>query len=210
MTDQTLPPCPLDDCGGGEHHYHEWTNQDLECTHAAAQFANFTRCYGPHREPSPLRLPDAETLAREVWGHLTDEVMAQAGKDLVQIAQRYLDALARLVPRWVPVPEEATIPEGVRYRLERANGHNSEWRGTLDRGPSLRSGSNAYFVRSTDLDKLTYPDPDADLKRRIRDAIAASVDSTTHCDGEWDDLAARVIGLVREGGGATDDRRHDG
>ena len=50
MTTSQLPPCPLPDCEGGEHHYHDIdayeTGEEHECTSTAAIGY---RCYGPHR-----------------------------------------------------------------------------------------------------------------------------------------------------------------
>ena len=47
-----LPPCPLPDCGGGEHHYHDidayTVNETPDCARAARIGY---RCYSPHRRP---------------------------------------------------------------------------------------------------------------------------------------------------------------
>ena len=51
MTTETLPPCPLPDCEGGEHHYHEtrahgeWLAGDV-CEDSGD---GATRCYSQHR-----------------------------------------------------------------------------------------------------------------------------------------------------------------
>lgn len=52
MTISQLPPCPLPDCEGGEHHYHDVeayaAEKDKEHDCAMAARIGY-RCYGPHR-----------------------------------------------------------------------------------------------------------------------------------------------------------------
>lgn len=53
MTTETtgqLPPCPLPDCKGGEHHYHNrWYRHDEEDSSCKLSGAFYTSCYGPHQ-----------------------------------------------------------------------------------------------------------------------------------------------------------------
>ena len=52
-----LPPCPLPDCEGGEHHYHDIDAYDVYAVsegHDCATEARFGfRCYGPHVKDQP-------------------------------------------------------------------------------------------------------------------------------------------------------------
>ena len=66
MTTETtsqLPPCPLPDCEGGEHHYHETRAHD-ECLAEEEEECEYsgngtTRCYSQHRPglSEPVSLP---------------------------------------------------------------------------------------------------------------------------------------------------------
>lgn len=133
-----------------------------------------------------LRLPSAEELAREHyaasggdWRSLSEMVW----RTRADCAQSYLDALARLVPCWVPVPDDATIPAGVTVRHEYETsatectyGHDTEFDPDAARG---------IFVASTDLDKLTYPEPwDAELV----DDLARAVHAAASPGRPWDDV----------------------
>ena len=44
-----LPPCPLPDCTGGEHHYHNRYHHDVENSSCKISSEFHTRCYGPHQ-----------------------------------------------------------------------------------------------------------------------------------------------------------------
>ena len=61
MTTETtnqLPPCPLPDCEGGEHHYHDIDSYAISEGHDCARGAKLGyRCYGPHRPQSPQWQP---------------------------------------------------------------------------------------------------------------------------------------------------------
>ena len=61
MTTETtnqLPPCPLTDCEGGEHHYHDIDSYAISEGHDCARGAKLgCRCYGPHRPQSPQWQP---------------------------------------------------------------------------------------------------------------------------------------------------------
>ena len=55
-----LPPCPLPDCEGGEHHFHdvEAYAAEKDKTHDCATHArDGFRCYGPHRPGIPQWQP---------------------------------------------------------------------------------------------------------------------------------------------------------
>ncbi len=49
MTISQLPPCPLPDCNGGEHHYHNRYHHDVENSSCKISSEFHTSCYGPHR-----------------------------------------------------------------------------------------------------------------------------------------------------------------
>lgn len=44
-----LPPCPLPDCKGGDHHYHNRYHHDVENSDCKMSSAFYTICYGPHQ-----------------------------------------------------------------------------------------------------------------------------------------------------------------
>lgn len=47
-----LPPCPLPDCEGGDHHYHDVDAYTIKGGHDCARASSIGyRCYGPHRHP---------------------------------------------------------------------------------------------------------------------------------------------------------------
>ena len=49
-----LPPCPLPDCEGGEHHYHDIDVYSPGTGHDCARAARMGhRCYGPHVKDQP-------------------------------------------------------------------------------------------------------------------------------------------------------------
>ena len=53
-TENTLPPCPLPDCGSGEHHYHDIDVYTVSETHDCAEAARIGyRCFGPHVKDQP-------------------------------------------------------------------------------------------------------------------------------------------------------------
>ena len=57
-TTNQLPPCPLPDCEGGEHHYHDVDVYAVNGAHDCATDARFGfRCYGPHRPGIPQWQP---------------------------------------------------------------------------------------------------------------------------------------------------------
>ena len=66
MTTETttnLPPCPLPDCEGGEHHYHEvevYTAEEDKYHDCATYARNGYRCFGPHQPglSEPVSLPE--------------------------------------------------------------------------------------------------------------------------------------------------------
>lgn len=125
-----------------------------------------------------LRLPDAKTLAREVAESpgLNWHTCETPRFEMTRRAQRHLDALAKLVPAWVPVPDGATIPAGVRYRCER-DAVAREAAFSHDISAVWRDKDAAFFVASADLDKLTYPDPDPDAD--VKKALAEVADYTS-------------------------------
>ena len=57
MTTETttnLPPCPLPDCEGGEHHYHDIEVYTIGEGHGCAKVSSLGyRCYSQHRPQSP-------------------------------------------------------------------------------------------------------------------------------------------------------------
>ncbi len=57
-TTSQLPPCPLPDCEGGEHHTHDINVYALKEEHDCAREARIGyRCYDPHRTQSPQWQP---------------------------------------------------------------------------------------------------------------------------------------------------------
>ena len=53
-----LPPCPLPDCEGGEHHYHDFEVYTIEGGHDCARASSIGyRCYSQHRPQSPQWQP---------------------------------------------------------------------------------------------------------------------------------------------------------
>ena len=62
MTSETthLPPCPLPDCEGGEHHFHDveaYAAEKVKTHDCATHARDGFRCYGPHRPQSPQWQP---------------------------------------------------------------------------------------------------------------------------------------------------------
>lgn len=49
MTTSQLPPCPLPDCKGGEHHYHNRYLHEVENSACKKSSSFHTSCYGPHQ-----------------------------------------------------------------------------------------------------------------------------------------------------------------
>lgn len=199
-----LPPCPLPDCEGGEHHYHDIDAYDVYAVsegHDCATEARFGfRCYGPHRPglSEPIDLPE-----------ITDEMVERATKTYIGGASGYADPCMRTaldefraelvagVTRWQPI-EHDQIRAGMRIRVTvqydgRATVHvgvahhrmGSDW--STEQGWLLTGWS---YPTIYEVDPATIPDPDAEL-RRLPDALKKA-------KAHRDSLAATLIEVQRE------------
>ena len=138
-TTTSLPPCPLPDCEGGEHHFHdvEAYAAEKDKTHDCATHArDGFRCYGPHRPglSEPIDLPEITdeiaAAARAAWG-LSPRSWDSTG-DLTRRSWRAAavavrDALLASIPQWQPI-EHDQIRAGMRIRTtiqwgDRATAH---------------------------------------------------------------------------------------
>ena len=97
-----LPPCPLPDCEGGEHHFHDIYAYTIGDGHDCAKVARIDyRCYGPHRPglSEPIRLPGItdemveaatpgpwEAEGSQIWG--PDGVLVAAVREHSTVVDR--------------------------------------------------------------------------------------------------------------------------
>ena len=175
-----LPPCPLPDCRGGEHHFHdvEAYAAEKDKTHDCATHArDGFRCYGPHRPglSEPVDLPE-----------ITDEMVERATKTYVG-ASGYADPCMRTVldefraelvagvTRWEPI-EPDQIKAGMRIRATVQQGDCTSIFVGVARHPA---GSGRWYTderrmltgwsspTTHEVDPTTIPtipaDPDAEL-----------------------------------------------
>lgn len=200
-TNTNLPPCPLTDCEGGEHHYHE-TRAHGECLGECEDSGIVTtRCYSQHRPglSEPGSLPE-----------ITDEMVERATSIFIgasdYAAPGMRDALtgfrAELLAggtRWQPI-ELAQIRAGMRIRAATtpvgdrmitytgvAHHTNNDGNWLTERGWSLTScwpNPTIYEV-----DPATIPaDPDADLI----EAVAETLYRTSWPSDMWDGLSVEA------------------
>ena len=131
-TTTSLPPCPLPDCEGGEHHFHDveaYAAEKDKAHDCATRARDGFRCYGPHRPglSEPIDLPEITdeiaAAARTAWGLKTSwdstEDITRPPWRAAAVAVR--DALLASIPQWQPI-ELAQIRAGMRIRVTVRNG----------------------------------------------------------------------------------------
>ena len=125
MTTETtsqLPPCPLPDCEGGEHHFHDIYAYTIGDGHDCAKVARIDyRCYGPHRPglSEPIRLPDITDEMVELATASYIGGICYADPGMRAALTEFRDALFAGIPQWQEVEPGTHIGAGTRYRIER-------------------------------------------------------------------------------------------
>ena len=208
------PPCPLPDCEGGEHHFHdvEAYAAEKDKTHDCATHArDGFRCYGPHRPgPSePIDLPE-----------ITDEMVERATKTYVG-ASGYADPCMRTVldqfraelvagvTRWQPIEHDQIRPG---MRVKRTHKGVQMTLTVATRDATAVGTAEGWFLPLTTgtwhVDPATIPaDPDAELIEKIGKAIYDADESGHVWANEWGEdgtedayrkLARAALDVVRE------------
>ena len=142
-----LPHCPLPDCEGGEHHFHdvEAYAAEEDKTHDCATHArDGFRCYGPHRPG--LSGPIALLAATPQWEPIEP--------DQIKAGMR--------IRTTIQYDDRATIHVGVAH-------HQVDGLGiwvTEKRRPLDGWGDSTTY----EVDPATIPDPDAELIDALREA----------------------------------------
>lgn len=215
-----LPPCPLPDCEGGEHHYHRTERHpgtpEGMCTQSSVYI---TRCYGAHQPAAPIRLPEITDeiadAARTAWGLKSswDSAEDRARRRWRAVAVAVRDALLASIPQWQPI-EHDQIKAGMRIRATIASSdRTSTYTGVvhhIDEDGDWRTARGwkltGWFNPSTyEVDPSTIPaDPDAELIEAIGKAIH---DADFSCDDAWGEdgtedayrkLARAALNVIRE------------
>ena len=216
-TENTLPPCPLPDCEGGDHHYHDIDVYTVAETHDCAEAASIGyRCYGPHRPglSEPIDLPE-----------ITDEMVERAAKTYIGTCMRtvldeFRAELFAGVTRWQPI-EHAQIRAGMRIRAT----VQCDDRTTIHVGVAHHQpvGTRVWFTEGLwplygwadsttyEVDPATITDPDAELIEKIAKAILLAEEPGDEWgeDGTEDiyrKLARAALDAVRESDEAGDGR----
>ena len=139
-----LPPCPLPDCEGGEHHYHDIDAYAIGEKHDCAKEASLGyRCYGPHRPglSEPINLPEVTR-----W-------------QPIKLAQIKAGMRIRTTTAY---PDRITTHTGVAHHADA----DSYWRTEDDTLLTGWPDPTTYEV-----DPATIPDPDAELIEAVGKAI---------------------------------------
>ena len=113
-TTNQLPPCPLPDCKGSEHHYHDIDAYDVYAVsegHDCATEARFGfRCYGPHLPglSEPIDLPEItdEMVDRAVVTYVNTYYAYDAGSRRAAMRAALTEFRADLIagiPQWQPI-----------------------------------------------------------------------------------------------------------
>ena len=195
MTTSQLPPCPLPDCEGGEHHYHDIDAYAVGEKHDCACEARIGyRCYGPHRpglsEPIDLpanNRPEDEHImpqSRKLWLDTSGLPVITTTPNGERNAARWGWTPAAAValaatPQWQPIERDqiragmlilATMTYLDRVTTYMGVAHHTDedgdWRTERDWRLTGCEDSTTYEV-----DPATIPDPDADLIELIGKAI---------------------------------------
>lgn len=115
---------------------------------------------------------EADTIARNVFGN--SMISPDFADKIRLILEDDRERVADLQDPWVGVPEGATIPEGVPYRVEYPEGAAWEYVTARDWVPPLTAAT--LFVRKSDLLRVA---PVKTRRERIIEEMVAHLDSTT-------------------------------
>ena len=172
MTTETttnLPPCPLPDCKGSEHHhYHNINPCKIGEGHDCAEWAALGyRCYSQHRPglSEPISLPEVTDEMVE-WAR--NRSMIDTFGELHSFAVAIRLALLAAIPQWQPIERDQIRPgmrvkrthKGVQMTLTVAT-RDATAVGTAE-GWLLPLTSGTWQV-----DSSTIPDPDAGLIEKL-------------------------------------------
>ena len=187
-----LPPCPLPDCEGGEHHYHDIEVYTIREGHDCASSARLGyRCYDPHRPglSEPIDLPE---ITDEMVERATSIFIGSSGYAAPGMRAALTGFRAELLAegtRWQPI-ELAQIKAGMRIRAtvawgDRITTHTGVAHHT-DTDGDWRTEGNRMLTGWIDpttyeVDPATIPDPDAELIEQVAKAIVDAAESTD----EW-------------------------
>ena len=173
-----LPPCPLPDCGGGEHHCHNIYAYTIRDGHDCAKMArNDYRCYGPHRPGIPQ------------WQPIEPDQIKAGMRIRVTFHRGDLTTIYVGVAHHQAVETRVWCTEGL-WPLD-------GW-----------GDSTTYEVDPTTIpDPATIPDPDAELIEKIGKAIYDADESGHVWANEWGEdgtedayrkLARAALTVIRE------------
>ena len=208
-----LPPCPLPDCEGGEHHCHDIDVYSISAEHDCAIGAAIGfRCFGPHRPglSEPIDLPE-----------ITDEMVERAAKTYIgssgyadpcmrTVLDEFRAELVAVVTRWEPI-EPDQIRAGMRVKRTHKGVQMTLTAATRD--ATAVGTAEGWFLPLTSgtwqVDPATIPDPDAELIEKIGKAIHDADESAYVWADEWGEdpsaetyrkLARAALNAVRESG----------
>ena len=203
ITTSQLPPCPLPDCEGGEHHYHETRAHDECLAEEVCEYSGdgATRCYSQHRPglSEPISLPEITDEMVERAIHIYTGASGYADPGMRDALTEFRDELLAGGTRWEPIePDE--IKAGMRIRATTADPADPDYV-TIHIGVAHRTGEDGDWLTERaglltgwidpttyEVDPTTIPaDPDADLIEKL----AGLLDLT-----DWED-AREVIAAVR-------------
>lgn len=208
-----LPPCPLPDCEGGEHHYHETMAHGLAVEECEDSGDGTTRCYSQHRPglPEPGSLPE---ITDEMVERATSIFIGSSGyaaPGMRAALTGFRDELLAEGTRWQPIePDE--IRAGMRIRatttfddyVTTCTGvahHTNKYGDWLTEENRMLAGWDD--PTTYEVDPATIPaDPDADLIETIAETLYRTNWPSDVWDGlsveAYRELARAALAAIRE------------
>ena len=193
-----LPPCPLPDCEGGEHRFHNVGAYPIDTEHDCAREERVGyRCYSQHRPglSEPISLP--EITDEMVW-----RVNARVNGDGMRAAlAEFRAALFAGIPHWEPI-EIDEIKPGMRLRATTvsddcvitrtgvARHTKCDWFWYTEDGRLLTGWANQL---TCEVDPTSIPDPDAELIEKIGKAIHDADEVPDEWGDEWGSETCRKL-----------------
>ena len=196
-------PCPLPDCTGGEHHYHDVNAYAIEGGHDCARAASIGyRCYNQHRPglSEPVSLPEVtdEMVERATTTYIGASGYADPGMRAA-LTEFRAELLAGST-RWQPI-EHDEIKAGMRIRATTADPADPDYV-TIHIGVAHRTGEDGDWLTERaglltgwidpttyEVDSATIPaDPDVELI----EAVAEILYRTNWPSDMWDGLSVEA------------------